>query len=389
MLSVLYNAYQREASSLPVLLYRAMRRPQRVRRATVQTLTLFFYPHSRHWRVLAYAKKMSTPLFSIVIPVYCGGDCAGHILDNIVSQGLPPSDYEVILIDDASPDDTPALIANAIDDHPQCDARLLRRDVNGRQGAARNNGIDVAAGRYVLFLDHDDDFLPGALVALKGAINNIGGYPDIVAFDYHEARNDEVVPRLSFGGNIQEMLSGRDYIIKCAIPWTPWEYAYSLDFLRREKLRFEEGVRMEDSDFVMSCTLAARDITYRPIAVVRHAVYDGQTSSIGNDVGKIEDMLKNSERVGQIALRQMAVDRLSADVVVAQYRFKRRTCVMRYLWHLRHSDIHRLLRAYPAIVEISDGFNCFVSGYPRLTAVVLSMARPFLMAAWRVKRMLG
>ncbi|MCM1317524.1 MAG: glycosyltransferase [Bacteroides sp.] len=332
---------------------------------------------------------MSTPLFSIVIPVYCGGDCAEAILDNIISQGLPPSDYEVIFIDDASPDNSAALINKAITDHPQCQARMLARKENGRQGAARNNGIEIATGQYVLFLDHDDLFLTGALKALKEAISNIGEYPDIVTFDYHEARNGEVTPRLSFGGNSQEMLSGREYMIKCAIPWTPWEYAYSLEFLRRENLRFEENVRMEDSDFVMRCTLAARKITYRPIPVVRHAVYDGQTSSIGNDVVKIEDMFKNSDRVGQIALKQMPIDRESADVVVAQYRFKRKTCVLRYLWRLRHYDIYRLLKKYPSAPEISDSFNSFISCHPRLTAIALSAAKPFLLAAWRAKRVIG
>lgn len=331
---------------------------------------------------------MSTPLFSIVIPVYCGGDCASHILDNIASQGLSESDFEVIFIDDASPDDTAILIDKAIKSHPQCNARLLRRNENGRQGAARNNGVENASGRYILFLDHDDDFLPGALQALKRAIDDIGVYPDIVTFDYYEARDGQEIPRLSFGGNTQEMLSGRDYMVKCAIPWTPWEYAYSLEFLRRENLKFEENVRMEDSDFVMRCTLAAGKITYRPIAVVRHAVYDGQTSSIGNDAIKIEDMLKNSERVGYIALRQMGVDRESADVVVAQYRFKRRTCITRYMWRLRHSDTYRLLKAYPAMPEISDKFGAITSKYPRLTAIVLSAAKPFLLAAWRIKRAL-
>jgi len=331
---------------------------------------------------------MPTPLFSIIIPVFCGGDRASHLLANIISQGLDYSDYEVIFIDDASPDDTSVLISQAMSLHPQCNSRLLTRSRNGRQGAARNDGIDVAVGRYVLFLDHDDDFLPGSLKVLKTEIEKININPDIVTFDHYEAKEGQVIPMLSFGNNPQNILSGRDYIVKCAIPWTPWEYAYSLDFLRREKLRFEENVRMEDSDFVMKCTLSATNMAYRPIAVVRHTVYDGQTSSIGNDVSKLEDMFKNCERVGAIALGQMKIDFASARVVVGQYRFKCRTCVMRYLWRLRYSDILRLLKTYPAYPQISDRFINFTSRHPRITAIILTSAKPFLLALWRMKRAL-
>lgn len=328
---------------------------------------------------------MNKPLFSIIIPVFCGGDRAEHLMHNIVNQNLHPSDFEIIFVDDGSPDNTSEMIKNAIRHFPDCDAYLLTRQVNGRQGAARNDGIKIARGRYVLFLDHDDDFIDGALPKLKKEIESFEVAPEIVTFDFNNVRNGVLNPALAFADNPTDVFTGKDYIVKCAIPWTPWEYAYSLDLLKREKLCFEENVRMEDSDFVMRCTLAAKSIAYRPLPVVAYYIHQGQTSGIGNDHVKIEDMFKNADRVGRIALEQMKVDQRSADVIAAQYRFKRTSCVKRYLWRLNFSDIYQLLRDYPCVPEISDKVVNFTSRHPAVCAFALITLKPFLLLAWRIK----
>lgn len=98
---------------------------------------------------------------SIIIPCYK----AAGTLRRAVRSALDgaPQDVELLLVEDGSPDDTGALC----DELAAEDARItaLHRP-NGGAGAARNTGLDAAHGDWVLFLDADDELLPGLWQAL-------------------------------------------------------------------------------------------------------------------------------------------------------------------------------------------------------------------------------
>ncbi len=103
----------------------------------------------------------------MVIPTY---NRAGTILRAVNSVlGQTHSDFEVIVVDDGSSDDTAGLLAGIGDNR----VRLLRHDRNRGAAAARNTGVAAAAGEFVAFLDSDDAWLPQKLavqlVALRAA----------------------------------------------------------------------------------------------------------------------------------------------------------------------------------------------------------------------------
>lgn len=77
---------------------------------------------------------MEKKLFSIIVPVYCGGQFAEGLIDNIKQQGLTKDEYELIFVDDASPDNTTAIIQESIVSHPEIDITLIKHNVNKRQG---------------------------------------------------------------------------------------------------------------------------------------------------------------------------------------------------------------------------------------------------------------
>ena len=96
------------------------------------------------------------PLVSVVIPTYNGGDWLLEAIATCFRNQL--TSLEVIVVDDASTDDTPDRVAR----HPQ--VRLIRQSSNSGSGACgRNTGLQHARGRYVKFLDHDDLLEPGTL----------------------------------------------------------------------------------------------------------------------------------------------------------------------------------------------------------------------------------
>ena len=103
------------------------------------------------------AEPSSSPLISVIIPTYNGGDWLLEAIASALDQG--PVRPELIVVDDASSDDTPERVAAAF---PQ--VRLLRQSINSGSGAhGRNIGLQAARCRYVKFLDHDDLLEPGAL----------------------------------------------------------------------------------------------------------------------------------------------------------------------------------------------------------------------------------
>ena len=105
------------------------------------------------------------PTFSVVMPTYNRAHLVGRAIRSVLDQTF--ADFELVIVDDASTDDTEAAIG-AIDD-----GRLvyLRRPSNGGNARARNDGLRRARGRYITFLDSDDEFLPTFLETMHGLLD--------------------------------------------------------------------------------------------------------------------------------------------------------------------------------------------------------------------------
>jgi glycosyltransferase involved in cell wall biosynthesis len=111
------------------------------------------------------------PFFSVVIPTYNRSGLLREALDTVFAQEL--TDFEVLVIDDGSTDDTQAVLAGY-----GARVRVLRQENQG-QGVARNLGIQHATGEYVVFLDSDDLWFPWTLATYQQAIRMYGG-PSVV-----------------------------------------------------------------------------------------------------------------------------------------------------------------------------------------------------------------
>lgn len=111
--------------------------------------------------------SVSQPLLSIIMPVYNVERYLREAVDSVVAQTF--TDWELILVDDGSPDGSPAIC----DSYCARDSRIKVLHLeNGGQGRARNSGIKVAVGKYIGFVDSDDHIAPdmyGRLVAAAEA----------------------------------------------------------------------------------------------------------------------------------------------------------------------------------------------------------------------------
>ncbi|TIU82442.1 MAG: glycosyltransferase family 2 protein, partial [Mesorhizobium sp.] len=115
------------------------------------------------------------PLVSIVVPAHNAEATLPCALDCLLDQQM--ADWEAIIVDDASTDRTPAIIAAYV----ERDARFRTLTSSAKSPArARNSGISTARGQWLMFLDADDwvdaSFLAKMLAALKTAPGAMAAY---------------------------------------------------------------------------------------------------------------------------------------------------------------------------------------------------------------------
>ena len=105
------------------------------------------------------AREMNDPTVSVIIPTFDRAELLPRAIESVMAQTY--HDWEIVLVDDGSTDATPDVARAYI---RRLGDRLHNiRQKNGGSSRARNRGIEVARGRYVAFLDSDDEFLPTKL----------------------------------------------------------------------------------------------------------------------------------------------------------------------------------------------------------------------------------
>ncbi|WP_417240062.1 glycosyltransferase family 2 protein [Celeribacter halophilus] len=110
------------------------------------------------------------PLVSVIIPAHNAAGFLTRAVHSVQAQSV--ADWEALIIDDASEDETRTLAAQFQAQDPRIRALSLAQ--NQGAAAARNTGIDAAQGRYIAFLDSDDSWLPDKLARQLALINETG-----------------------------------------------------------------------------------------------------------------------------------------------------------------------------------------------------------------------
>lgn len=192
----------------------------------------------------------SSPLLSVIVPIYNSEKYIAACLDSIAKQSIPG--LEVICVDDGSTDRSGVLTAEFVKKDPRF--RVIHQDNRGRS-AARNTGIDLASGRYIAFIDSDDTV--GGKNGATGEEFNIlvrsmeegdnvdfaNGNLDIVyEVNQHLEEPDRNYYKLPFSG--LKTLTGTDILgMHCSV----CTKVYRKSVIDRYQLRFPEELNYEDA----------------------------------------------------------------------------------------------------------------------------------------------
>ena len=226
---------------------------------------------------------------SVVIPVFNGE----LFLENTVNRFLQMEDvsFQIILVDDASDDGTPDIIASLVGKHGCIEA--IRCDENRGAGVARNVGFERVEGEYVIFFDVDDVIHPQALVNMITLAESTDCDCLIAAYDL--ATEFDKQPIQMHGVDQQtwnKLLEGRDYNVLdsrksgrlCSITNYPWNKIIKTDFAKRIGLRFGETAVHNDILGHWYITALAQTITLSCEILCTHIVPES-----GKNITNIQD----------------------------------------------------------------------------------------------------
>lgn len=213
---------------------------------------------------------MSSPLLSIVMPVYNVAPYLPHCLESLAAL-TPPAD-EIIVVDDGSTDDCPTILAEFAPRLPQM--RVIRQE-NGGLSAARNTGLDAARGKYLAFVDSDDFVSPDAYAeALRVAEDE---QLDMVLLNanYHfEGREQDYA--IYADAAVTGLIPGREWLRQRfragRLLHMVWMHLYRRDFIEVNHFRFIPRLIHEDVIWTTRALLAARRVRYTGHIAVHYRI---------------------------------------------------------------------------------------------------------------------
>ncbi|MCL1876784.1 glycosyltransferase [Candidatus Saccharibacteria bacterium] len=195
-----------------------------------------------------------TPFFSVIVPAFNAEKSIPRLLESIFAQSF--IDYEVILVDDCSCDQSADIIKSAVKKNPDKKLQLLTNAKNRGVSFSRNSGIKIAAGKYILFADADDYYYDDrAFEKLHDEIAETDN-PDILLFgfvkEYHKLRGKKKPRKSRY--SIKKWQANKNYQIAIFPQKYIWNLTARRDLINKNQLTFDENITMNE-DAIWRCEL--------------------------------------------------------------------------------------------------------------------------------------
>jgi glycosyltransferase involved in cell wall biosynthesis len=226
---------------------------------------------------------------SVIIPCYNAKEHIERCLTSLANQNLKVSEYEVILIDDGSKDNTAKIIENLKSTNKNI---VFHKQKNQGQGVARNYGLKLAKGEYIYFLDADDYIAHNSLNILLSYLEkydlDIICFNTIITEKYNlfELNNKALNPEISVTKGIDYISENRHHRLE------PWWYITKRTYLLKTGFVFEEGVFLEDAIFTINVIANTKRFAHIPFNAHRYVT--SQTSTMRSKNQKHLDKLIKS-----------------------------------------------------------------------------------------------
>lgn len=243
-------------------------------------------------------------LFSIIVPVYNVEKYLAECVNSILSQDF--QEYEIILVDDGSKDSS-GKICDFLEKNNEC-VKVIHKK-NGGLSDARNCGVKIASGDYLLFIDSDDYISMNSLKIIEKTINKFN-LPDIICLEcvkiYEDSStivpmNDGIDSSINGlqGDNLYQYLANLN-----KFPASACTKAINRNFFIKNNLFFEVGKLSEDLEWGMRLFMSAKKIVYCSVPYYNYRqARNGSISTTAseNNMFHIIDTIKKGCRLAEEA----------------------------------------------------------------------------------------
>ena len=237
---------------------------------------------------------MTTPLISVIVPVYRVEEYLERCVKSIFSQTY--KNLEVILVDDGSPDQCPAI----------CDAcaekdvrvKVIHQGNKGLSGA-RNAGIDAASGEYLAFVDSDDYVSPHFIEELYQLLQDTGCAIGQCRFSY--VKGDGLVEEgdsafcIYRGESLMEQLYGPEEKATCFV--VAWNKLYRAELFKETGIRYPEGRIHEDEATTYRLFHEAKKLAFLDRALYGYYTENGGSITSVFSAKRLQWLTAHEERI--------------------------------------------------------------------------------------------
>ena len=215
------------------------------------------------------------PKVSVIVPIYGVERYIERCARSLFEQTL--DDMEFIFVDDCSNDDSVKILNNTLLDYPgrKCQVKIVRHEINRGLAAARNTGLDLCTGEYIMHVDSDDyiEFNAAKLLYNFACENN----SDIVIFGHYILKNGQRTKCTPVYDKINKIKYIESLLLH-HIPASIWNKFYRTEFYKDSGIRSIEGLNHgEDYAVVPRLLYEARNID-----ILKSALYTYDRSNVNS-----------------------------------------------------------------------------------------------------------
>ncbi len=229
------------------------------------------------------------PFFSVVVPVYKVREYIETCINSILFQSF--NDYELIIVNDGTPDDSMLICKRVVGDDKRV---VIFEQANAGLSMARNAGLKLAKGKYVLFVDSDDTIEPDSLEKMHEIL--IKKEVDILCCDFK--RIEETGTYLTSYSKIKNMnyISGKKFLThqlkNKSIVMVAWRNIYRTEYLKENNFQFMKGVFHEDEEWTPRVLYKATTVYYCNYAFYNYYIREGSITTQTKKIKNGKDLIK-------------------------------------------------------------------------------------------------
>lgn len=231
---------------------------------------------------------------SIIVPIYNVAPYLRMCVESLLDQDLVKNDYEIILVDDGSMDTCPEIC----DEYERMFENIHTiHQKNSGLSAARNSGVKIAKGKYIMFVDSDDYLQKNVLGALIEQMES--QHLDVLRYNYYNVHEDGSIfephknakPYFDYSS---EVVDGETFLNE-RLGYACYAWAF---VLKRELLNsclFTEGIYFEDTDWTPRMLLRAKRVASTELVVYNYLWREGSITLPDNPQKKkkvLEDKIR-------------------------------------------------------------------------------------------------